>query len=142
MIFNKSFQHAFLICLYLARAGRADAKAMSINLSVSLDDVKKTLRVLKKANYVTYRADAGYKLRSKVRVYHIYQLYSPPGLLGSKDFFKYSSGEFENRALALYAKILGGFIFNEMTPSFAELGADLARLEHEQFKDLEKTLEN
>lgn len=144
MTFNKPFQYAFLICSYLARAGRATAKDMAANLNVPEAELKPIIKQLKKFRYITYRTGTGggYRLKPGLQVYQIYQLYHSHSLLTSAEHFKYSKGEFENRALATFASIVGQLMFTQFMLSFTKLNKEIGKIEQEQFENLENTLEN
>lgn len=144
MKFNKAFQHAFLVCLYLARAGSAQAEDMAENLSLPLSEVKKTLKKLCTLKCTSYKRGPknGYRLASNIMVVHIMQTHGVVNFLTKEEHFKYSTGEFENRALAKYASRLGMVLFKETTKTFETLNKEMGAIEKNQFKGLEDKLEN
>ena len=144
MRLSKETQYAFLILMYLKRAGKANLADASNVLALSPSLTNKVAKKLKDANIVGVdkRKPGGYFIQGIPTVLQLIKLFESPLFLDESLHFMYSKGEFEERALVKYVLDLQQSIKPMLSKTFDQLFVEYAEVETRQFKNLENTLEN
>ncbi len=102
MKLTKKSQYALLFMLYLARSGRANAQAISLNLNIDNNFLNQIALKLKKSGLIrSYMGPGGgYELIGDPRVQDVLAATGSPPILTPDEVSVYKRGGTETRALA------------------------------------------
>lgn len=131
MKMNIRSQYAVLLCVYLARSGKANLPDIAVQLGISrslLEQIARTLRIAGVVKSNRGRA-GGYELVGDPTVYKVISKVSPVVLLDAT-INSYKTGNFEQRALYCVANTTArALVHGVLEKTIRELVKDLVRNE-------------
>lgn len=138
MRINKKAQYGVLLCLYIARAGRATIPEASANLKLSTPFLEQIARKLRIAGILTSvrGVKGGYEMPGEPTIAQILKALSPASILTPEENRDYTRGEPEHRALAMFARRLTLGVSHFTKGSIRAISEELVNVELERMDDI------